>query len=219
MDASLTLTGATAKPEIVEAAEWDAARAELLVAEKEVTRAEDAIAALRRRMPMVRVRGDYEFAGPGGIRTLLDLFDGRSQLVQYQFMDAGPGNLCPGCTWFTDNVPAHALGRLAELDVSWATLSDMPLAQMTENWQRKGWTIPYASSHGTTFSADVGAGGGFLLSVFLRDGDDVFRTYSTAQRGVDHLLFANLVQDLLPFGRQQEWEDSPDGWPQHPTYG
>ena len=219
MDTSSAMTGRAAIPAVVDAEEWEAARADLLAAEKEVTRAEDAVAAQRRRMPMVHVRSDYEFAGPRGICTLLDLFDGRSQLVQYQFMDAGPGDLCPGCTWFTDNVPPHALGRLAEVDVSWATLSDMPLEQMSANWGRKGWTVPYASSRGTTFSADMGAGGGFLLNVFLRDGDDVFRTYSSTQRGVDHLLFANLVQDLLPFGRREEWEDSPEGWPQHPTYG
>ena len=104
----------TAKPEIVSAADWELARAELLVAEKRATRAEDAVAAQRRRLPMVRFRTDYAFAGPSGRLDLLDLFAGRSQLVLYQFMDAGPDHLCPGCTWFTHGVPAHALDRLAE---------------------------------------------------------------------------------------------------------
>ena len=132
----------------------------------------------------------------------------------------GPDNVCPGCTWFTDSIPAHALGRLAEAGVSWATVSDMPLEQMRTMWEQKGWKgVPFASSRDTTFSADCGAGGGFLLSVFLRDGDEVYRTYSTTQRGVDRLVFANSMRDLLPYGREEDWEDSPVGWPQHPTYG
>jgi len=208
-----------ATPPIVSAAEWEQARAALLVAEKRTTRAEDAVAAQRRRLPMVRFRTDYALAGPGGRLDLLDLFSGRSQLVLYQFMDAGPDHLCPGCTWFTHGVPAHALERLAETDVSWVTVSDMPLAQMSQAWESMGWTIPYASSEGTTFSTDLGAGGGFLLNVFLREGAEVYRTYTTTQRGVDRLVFTNSIADLLPYGRQQSWEDSPEDWPQHPTYG
>jgi predicted dithiol-disulfide oxidoreductase (DUF899 family) len=103
--------------------------------------------------------------------------------------------------------------------VSWATVSDMPLTQMQSYWAEKGWDVPFYSSQGTTFSADCGAGGGFLLSLFLRDGDDAYRTYTTTQRGVDRLLFVNNLLDLAPYGRQEDWEDSPDGWPQHPTYG
>ncbi len=79
--------------------------------------------------------------------------------------------------------------------------------------------MPFYSSRGTTFSEDCGAGGGFLLNAFLRDGEDVFRTYSTTQRGVDRVLFANNMMDLVVWGRQEDWEDSPPGWPQHPTYG
>ena len=107
---------------------------------------------------------------------------------------------------------------LAANDVSWATVSDMPLAQMEGYWAERGWSVPFASSHGTTFSADCGAGGGFLLSAFLRDGDRVYRTYSTGSRGVDRLLFVNSVLDLMPYGRQEAWEDSPAGWPQGETY-
>jgi predicted dithiol-disulfide oxidoreductase (DUF899 family) len=209
-----------AKPDVVSAEEWAQARAELLVAEKAVTRAEDAVAARRRRLPMVRFRSDYEFAAPSGPVSLRDLFAEHNQLLVYQFMDLGPDHLCPGCTWFTDSVPVYALARLAEAGVRWATVSDMPLEQMRRAWEQQGWMgVPFASSQGTTFSADCGAGDGFLLSVFLRDGDEVYRTYSTTQRGVDRLVFANSMRDLLPYGRQEDWEDSPPGWPQHPTYG
>ena len=109
--------------------------------------------------------------------------------------------------------------RLADGGVSWATVSNMPLAQIETYKARMGWTMPFVSSHGTTFADDCGAGGGFMLSVFLRDGEDVYRTYCTTARGVDRLLFVNNILDLTPYGRQEDWEDSPPGWPQHPTYG
>ena len=132
-------------------------------------------------------------------------------------MDNGPDDFCPGCTHFTSNVAG--LATLADDDVSWVTASDMPLEQMQAYWTRMGWTVPFVSSRGTTFAQDCGAGGGFMLTLFLRDGDDVYRTYNTTQRGVDRLLFVNNMLDLAPYGRQQDWEDSPPGWPQHPTYG
>ncbi len=205
------------KPRIAPAEEWQHARDELLKAEKEATRALDALAARRRRLPMVAFDGGYAFETPDGRKTLLDLFDGRGQLVAYQFMDNGPDDCCPGCTAFTNSVTG--LGRLAESGVSWVTVSNMPLAQIEAYKARMGWTMPFVSSRGTSFSADCGADGGFMLSVFLRDGDDVYRTYFTTARGVDRLLFTNNILDLTPYGRQEEWEDSPLGWPQHPTYG
>jgi predicted dithiol-disulfide oxidoreductase (DUF899 family) len=205
------------KPRIVSAEEWQQARDELLKAEKEATRTLDAIAARRRRLPMVKFRGDYEFASPFGPKTLLDLFDGRPQLAVYQFMDLGPDAFCPGCTHFTRNVTA--LDVLAENGISWATVSNMPLAQIEAYKAKMGWTMPFVSSRGTSFSDDCGAGPGFVLSMFLRDGQDVYRTYATTARGVDRLLFANNILDLSVYGRQQDWEDSPPGWPQHPTYG
>ena len=207
------------KPKIVPAEEWQQAREDLLKAEKEATRALDALAARRRRLPMVRFGTGYAFDTPAGTKTLLDLFDGRDQLVVYQFMDNGPDQYCPGCTWFTNNVPVTALAGLAGNGVTWVTVSNMPFAQIEENKARKGWTVPFVSSHGTSFSDDCGAGGGFMLSVFLRDGEDVYRTYNTTARGVDRLVFANSILDLTPYGRQEDWEDSPPGWPQHPTYG
>ena len=206
-----------AQPKIVSAEEWQRERDELLTAEKEATRALDALAARRRRLPMVRFRNDYVFDTPDGPRTLLDLFDGRDQLAVYQFMDLGPDSFCPGCTAFTNNVTD--LADLAETGVSWVTVSNMPLAQIEAYKARMGWTLPFVSSRGTSFADDCGAGGGFALSVFLRDGTDVYRTYSTTARGVDRLLFVHNILDLAPYGRQQDWEDSPPGWPQHPTYG
>lgn len=193
-------------------------RDQLLVAEKEATRVLDGLAARRRRLPMVSFdNAQYTFATPAGPKRLLDLFDGRPQLVIYQFMDNGPDEFCPGCTHFTNNVVN--LSELANNDVSWSTVSNMPLEQIEVYKARMGWTMPFVSSHGTTFADDCGAGAGFALSVFLRDGSDVFRTYATTARGVDRLLFVNNILDLVPYGRQEDWEDSPPGWPQHPTYG
>jgi predicted dithiol-disulfide oxidoreductase (DUF899 family) len=207
------------KPRVVSMEEWEKARAELLVAEKEATRTLDRIAAQRRRLPMVKFGGAYAFDAPAGPRTLLDLFEGRRELVVYQFMDNGPDQYCPGCTKFTNNVPVSALAGLAERGVTWVNVSNMPLSQIEAYKAQMGWTLPFVSSRGTSFSKDCGAGRGFMLSVFLRDGDDVYRTYSTTSRGVDRLVFVHSILDLTTYGRQEDWEDSPPGWPQRPTYG
>jgi predicted dithiol-disulfide oxidoreductase (DUF899 family) len=205
-------------PKIVSAETWENERDQLLVAEKKATRVLDGLAARRRRLPMVEFDNDrYVFDTPDGPKNLLDLFDGRPQLVVYQFMDNGPDEFCPGCTHFTNNV-ADVSG-LAENDVGWATVSTMPLAQIEAYKARMGWTLPFVSSHGTTFAKDCGVDGGFMLSAFLRDGTKVYRTYATTSRGVDRLLFVNNILDLVAYGRQEDWEDSPPGWPQHPTYG
>jgi predicted dithiol-disulfide oxidoreductase (DUF899 family) len=205
-----------AKPEIVSAEEWAKARDELLIAEKEATRAQDELAARRRRLPMVAF-GEYTFTTSSGKVTLRELFGDHEQLMVYQFMDVGPDGLCPGCRNLTNNVTA--LDLIAERDIAWATVSNMPIEQIDRAKAEHGWTLPFHSSRGTSFSDDCGAGGGFMLSAFLRDGDDVYRTYSTTSRGVDRLLFANNIADLAVYGRQEDWEDSPEGWPQHPTYG
>jgi predicted dithiol-disulfide oxidoreductase (DUF899 family) len=206
-----------ATPQVVSAEEWQQARDELLKSEKEATRALDALAARRRRLPMVKFDNSYVFATPTGQKTLLDLFDGREQLVIYQFMDRGPDQFCPGCTAFTNNVTD--LGDLAEAGVTWVTVSNMPLQQIEAYKAQMGWTLPFVSSHGTSFADDCGVGPGFMLSTFLRDGEDVYRTYTTTARGVDRLLFIHNILDLCAYGRQEDWEDSPSGWPQHPTYG
>jgi len=206
------------QPKIVSTEEWERERAQLLMAEKEATRLLDEIAARRRRLPMTAFdNARYLFGAPQGQRTLIDLFEGRPQLVVYQFMDVGPHGFCPGCTHFTNSVVD--LSGLADSDVSWSNVSNMPLDQIERYKAEMGWTMTFVSSHGTTFAADCGANEGFMLSVFLCDGTDVFRTYATTARGVDRLLFVNNILDLVPFGRQEDWEDSPPGWPQHPTYG
>lgn len=210
-------SGAIARPPVVSAEEWQRRRDELLQAEKDATRALDALAARRRRLPMVKFGNGYVFATAEGPRTLLDLFDGRDQLVVYQFMDNGPDAFCPGCTHFANNVAD--LGTLHETGVTFVVVSNMPLGQIQQYKARKGWTVPFVSSRGNGFADDTGAGGLFGITVFLRDGDDVYLTYSTTARGVDRLLFSNNVLDLTPYGRQEDWEDSPPGWPQHPTYG
>ncbi|HKD98081.1 MAG TPA: DUF899 family protein [Micromonosporaceae bacterium] len=206
--------GQTPKPPVATPAEWQQARDELLLAEKDATHALDRLAARRRRLPMVRFGTDYAFDTPDGTKTLLDLFDGRDQLIVYQFMDNGPDDFCPGCTAFTNSIPAVGPERLTRRGITWVTVSDMPLAQIEAYKARMGWTVPFVSSHGTSFARDCGVDGGFMLSVFLRDGEDVYRTYNTTSRGVDRVLWVHNMLDLTPYGRQESWEDSPVGWPQ-----
>jgi predicted dithiol-disulfide oxidoreductase (DUF899 family) len=213
----IEVSAEAARPPVVSEEEWQRQREELLQAEKEATRALDALAARRRRLPMVRFDHNYVFDTPEGPKTLLDLFEGRTQLVVYQFMDNGPDAFCPGCTHFTTNVAD--LGTLHRTGVTFVTVSNMPLDQIEEYKARMSWTVPFVSSRGNGFADDSGAGNLFRLTVFLRYGDDVYLTYSTTARGVDRLLFSNNVLDLTPYGRQEDWEDSPPGFPQHPTYG
>jgi predicted dithiol-disulfide oxidoreductase (DUF899 family) len=213
------------RPQVVSAAEWEASREELLREEKAATRARDALAATRRRLPMVRIEKDYGFEGPDGRATLLDLFEGRRQLLLYHFMfardvEGWPTAGCPGCSMFVDQV-GH-LSHLHARDTSFVLVSRAPLANIERYRERMGWSIPWYSSEGTDFNSDFGAtreyGETFGLSVFLRDGDDVFRTYFTAGRGVEALGSVWTLLDLTPLGRQESWEDSPEGYPQTPPY-
>lgn len=200
-------------PAVVSAEEWQRARDELLVAEKEHTRAGDRLAARRRRLPMVKWGTDYVFEGANGPASLVDLFDGARQLVVYQFMDLGPDRFCPGCTNFSRDVTN--LDSIRALDLQFVTVTDVPFARIDGYRRENGWDWPFYSSRGSTWSEDIGASDGFGFNVFLRDGDDVFRTYQTAGRGVDILLFDDNIADLTPYGRQEAWEDSPEGWPGH----
>jgi predicted dithiol-disulfide oxidoreductase (DUF899 family) len=169
---------------------------------------------------MVPIDKQYVFEGPDGQATLLDLFDGRRQLIVYHFM-FGPGSdPCTGCSSFTDNI-----GHLAHLharDTSLVLVSRAPQAEIRAYRQRMGWCVPWFSSFGSDFNEDLGVttdeGETFGLSVFLRAGDRVYRTYFTAARGVDRLRIDFNLLDLTPLGRQEDWEDSPDGWPQTPPY-
>ena len=207
-------------PEVVSEAEWRAARDELLAKEKEATRALDALAAERRRLPIVLVEKDYELVGPDGKVRFTDLFDGRRQLIVYHFM-FGPGeDPCTGCSSFTDNIPD--LSHLRARDTAFVLVSRARYDEIRAFKDRMGWTVPWFSSFGSDFNYDfdVTRKGGemFALSVFLRDGDSVYRSYVTSSRGVDRLRLDFNLLDLTPYGRQEEWEDSPEGWPQTPPY-
>ena len=212
-------------PEVVSTAEWDAAREKLLVKEKAATRARDALAAERRRLPMVQIEKEYVFEGPNGKASLLDLFDGRRQLIVYHFMfapdvEGWPSAACSGCSMFADNV--GNITHLHARDTSFVLVSKAPLTNIEPYKKRMGWTLPWYSSAGSTFNADFGVttdeGETFGLSVFFRDGDRIFRTYFTAGRGVEALGSIWTFLDLTPLGRQENWEDSPPGWPQTTPY-
>jgi predicted dithiol-disulfide oxidoreductase (DUF899 family) len=212
-------------PRIVSEAQWAAARKKLLAKEKKATHARDALAAARRRMPMVRIEKDYVFQGPRGKVRLLDMFEGRRQLVLYHFMFApGVGGWpkagCPGCSFVVDQI-TH-LAHLHARNTSLVLVSLAPFARIAAYKKRMGWTIPWLSSAGTDFNRDFGLstpqGETFGLSVFFRDKKQVFRTYFTAGRGVEMLGSAWSFLDLTPLGRQEKWEDSPKGWPQTDPY-
>lgn len=218
-------TKTKALPRIVSQKEWQATHEKLLVKEKAATRARDALAATRRRQPMVEIEKEYVFMGPEGKASLLDLFEGRRQLIVYHFMfapgvDGWPKAGCPGCSFVADQI-----GHLAHLharDTSFALVSRAPLTNIQRYKKRMGWTVPWYSSHRSDFNVDfrltTDEGETFGLSVFLRDGSRVFRTYFTTRRGVEALGSAWTFLDLTPFGRQEDWEDSPKGWPQTPPY-
>jgi predicted dithiol-disulfide oxidoreductase (DUF899 family) len=179
------------------------------------------LAAERRRLPMVEFATDYVFEGPQGKARLPDLFDGRRQLIVYHFMfqpgaPGWPSAGCDGCSMFVDNI-----GHLAHLharDTSLVLVSRAPLAKIEPYRQRMGWTIPWFSLAGNAFNDDCGVTTGFGLSVFLSDGDRLFRTYFTTGRGVEALGSNWTFLDLTPLGRQEDWEDSPAGRPQTPPY-
>ena len=218
----------TGLPRVVSDAEWRAARDALLKKEKELTRARDALAAERRRLPMTRVEKDYVFEAPEGKVRLLDLFDGRPQLLLYHFMFAPgvngwPAAGCPGCSNYLDNIGQFTRVHLAARDVSFAVVSLAPMANIEAYRKRMQWPGPWVSSAANTFNTDFGLttpeGENHGLSVFLRDGDALFRTYFTSARGMETAGNIWNMLDLAPFGRQEEWEDSPAGRPQSPTYG
>lgn len=212
-------------PTIVSREEWQHARDQLLVKEKAATHAKDALAAERRRLPMVRIEKDYVFDSPDGKASLLDLFEGRRQLIIYHFMfapdvDGWPSAGCPGCSMVIDHIGplAHVHAR----DTSFAVVSRAPLANLEGYKKRMGWKVPWYSSDGTSFNEDFGVttpeGETFGLSVFLRMGDDVFQTYFTTDRALEALDANFTLLDWTALGRQEDWEDSPEGWPQSEPY-
>ena len=231
-------------PQVVSRDEWLVARKELLAKEKEATRTRDALNAERRRLPMVKLEKDYVFETSNGNATLLDLFEGRRQLVVYHFMfDPTWDQGCPSCSAWADHIARGHLAHLHARDTSLALVSRAPLAKIQPFKARMGWTVPWYSSYGSDFNYDFGvtldesvapveynyrtkaehqqAGTGYYvegeqpielpgLSCFLRDGEDVFHTYSTYARGGETVGGAYYFLDLTALGRQENWEEPKD---------
>jgi predicted dithiol-disulfide oxidoreductase (DUF899 family) len=242
-----TTTTTLPHPRIATREEWLDDRKKHLEHEKELTKHRDRVSAERRRLPMVLIEKEYLFDGPGGKQHLRDLFDGRRQLIVYHFMfDPKWENGCPGCTGYLDAL--GDLSMLHALDTTFVLISRAPLSKLEAYQARKGWTQPWVSSFGSDFNYDfhvtldenrgpveynyrskaemvakkvpnLTEGEEHGLSVFFRMGDDVFHTYSTYARGTECLTDAYSLLDTTPYGRQQDWEDSPPDWPQKPTYG
>jgi predicted dithiol-disulfide oxidoreductase (DUF899 family) len=169
------------RPQVVSEREWQAARGALLAKEKEYTRALDALAAERRRLPMVKL-----------------------------------DSICGGCATFTDNLDNQSQPHLNARNTRLILMARAPQPEIEVLRKRFGWSVPWYSSYGTSFNDDMGLTA-FGLSVLLRDGDEVFRSYFTTGRGVDRLRLDFNLLDLTPYGRQEQWEDSPEGWPRDST--
>jgi predicted dithiol-disulfide oxidoreductase (DUF899 family) len=215
-------------PPIVSPQEWQAAREKLLVKEKEHTRAGDALAAERRRMPWMSVETSYRFEGPKGSASLADLFEGRRQLIVYRAFyapdvttlaaeGAYPERACVGCSMLADQVahPAHLNAR----DTTLAFVSRAPQADIQGLKQRMGWELIPWYTLTDDFDADFGVDEWHATNAFIRDVDDhVYRTYAIDKRGDEAMGSTWNYLDITALGRQEEWEDSPEGYPQTPTY-
>ncbi len=212
-------TGQTALPPVVDAETWRRELDALRVREKAATRELDAIAAQRRRLPMVELP-DYTLVGADGPVRLADIFEGASQLIVYNHMwSDGSEWQCPGCTGFTSQFTRlDVLERY--YDARFVIVTNGPIDEALAYRDRVGNRMAWYSSADSMFGADVDAppNAGFGVNVFLRDGDTVYRTWHTEGRGTERLSYLQGLVDLLPYGRQEEWQDVPEGWPQHPTY-
>ena len=207
-------------PPVVTPREWEAARETLLAKEKAHTRARDALAAERRRMPWMAVEQAYAFEGPQGRASLLDLFDGRRQLIVYRaFYEPGvhgwPEHACRGCSMVADQV-AH-LAHLHARDTTLVFVSRAPQAQIADLKQRMEWKIPWFTLT-DGFDADFGVDEWHGTNVFIREGDRILRTYFVNNRGDEQMGSTWNYLDITPLGRQETWEDSPAGYPQTPPY-
>ncbi|HEY8582594.1 MAG TPA: DUF899 domain-containing protein [Capillimicrobium sp.] len=207
-------------PPIVSPQDWESARQELLVREKEHTRARDALAAARRRMPRMAVERAYRFEGPEGVLGLADLFDGRRQLVVYRFFyESGvtgwPERGCPGCSFLADQV-AH-VAHLNARDTTLVFVSRAPQERIARMKAEMGWDIPWYTLT-DSFDADFGVDEWHGTNAFLRDGGQIFRTYFVNDRGDEAMGSTWSYLDITALGRQEEWEDSPEGYPQTAPY-
>jgi len=217
------MTSTPALPPVVDQTTWRSALDELRVREKAATRELDAIAAQRRRLPMVELP-DYTLIGADGPVPLAEVFDGRSQLIVYDHMwTDGAKWQCGGCTGFTSQFTR--LEFLENYDARFVVVTNGPIEEALAYKARVGNQMQWYSSSESSFGADMGAGpgAGFAVNVFLRatapSGEErVYRTWHTDGRGTEQLSHSFALIDLLPWGRQEVWQDSPDGWPQSPTY-
>ncbi|HWM09799.1 MAG TPA: DUF899 domain-containing protein [Solirubrobacteraceae bacterium] len=205
-------------PPIVSPQEWQAAWEQMLVKEKELTRARDALAAQRRRMPRMAVENDYRFEGPDGPVSLLDLFEGRRQLIVYRHwfepgVEGWPERSCRGCSMMAeqDAHPAHLNSR----DTTLAYVSRAPQADIQRYKAERGWRPPWYTIT-DDFDKDFGVDEWHGTNVFFRDGDRIYRTYLVNGRGDEALGNTWSYLDITPLGRQEDWEDSPEGYPQDP---
>jgi predicted dithiol-disulfide oxidoreductase (DUF899 family) len=208
----------TALPPVVDRDTWKQQLDELRVREKAATRELDAIAAQRRRLPMVKMP-EYTLMSADGPVRLVDLFDGRSQLITYHHMwHDGAEWQCPGCTGAT--ALYTRLEFLDAYDARFVIVTQGEIGAALAYREKVGNRMQWYSTAGSDFGADVDApkDGGFAYNVFLRDGDDVYRTWHTTGRGAEQLQFSFGLMDILPWGRQEKWQDVPDGWPQDDSY-
>ena len=207
-------------PPIVSPQDWATAREQLLVKEKAHTRARDALAAERRRMPWMAVEKAYEFEGPNGKLSLVDLFEGRRQLIVYRaFFEPGvygwPDHACVGCSMVADQV-AH-VAHLNARDTTLVFASRAPQADLARLKTKMGWEIPWVTVT-DSFDADFSVDQWHGTNVFIRDGDRVFRTYFINSRGDESMGGTWSYLDITPLGRQETWEHSPEGYPQSEPY-
>jgi predicted dithiol-disulfide oxidoreductase (DUF899 family) len=205
-------------PPVVDHETWVRELEELRRREKAATRELDAIAAARRRLPMVELP-DYTLIGADGPVRLVDVFDGKRQLITYHHMwTPGAEWQCPGCTGFTSQFTRLAF--LDAYDARFVVVTPGTIEEALAYRARVGNRMDWFSTAESSFGTDMGAplGGGFQVNVFLRVGDTAYRTYNTQGRGTEQLSYTFALIDLLPYGRQEEWQEVPEGWPQSPTY-
>jgi len=208
-------TDTPALPAVADRATWQAELDALRVREKAHTRESDAIAAARRRLPMVELDPAIPLIGPRGPVTLLEAFAGRRQLIVYYFMWS-PGQpaaeQCEGCTWVTTQVAE--LSYLHSRVITFAVFCQGPYDESIRYHDFMDWKMPWYSAQASLDALLVGRQIGMMhLVCYLRDGDRVFETYWTTRRGVEAMDYSYALMDLTVYGRQEPWEDSPPGWP------
>lgn len=207
-------------PPIVSAQDWEAAHARLLVKEKDMTRARDALMAERRQMPWLAVEKNYAFEGPKGKVSLLDLFEGRRQLILYRaFFEPGvhgwPQHACIGCSMVADQV--SDLSHLHARDTTLAYASRASQADLARLKKEMGWTMPWYTLT-DSFDTDFGVNEWHGHNAFIRDGERIYRTYFVNGRGDEAIGTVWSFLDMTALGRQEEWEKSPKGYPQSRPY-